>query len=154
MRNGDAGMAYDIRSFDLKDAEAIRELSRDELGYDFPLEETKKNLALFLESEDNQIYVAIIDDKVVGYIHACTYEVIYAPPMKNIMGIAVAKAHRQKGIGRALLEKMEDWAKEEGAYGIRLVSGAWRTDAHTFYQHCGYERKKKQYNFHKIFEEE
>jgi len=143
-------MAFDIRSFHLNDAKAIRKLSLEELGYDYPIQETKKKLVLFLESENDQVFVAIVEEKVVGYIHACTYEVIYAPQMKNIMGIVVAKAHRHKGIGRALLEKIEEWAKEEGAHGIRLVSGATRTDAHTFYQHCGYELQKTQYNFQKI----
>ena len=144
-------MDYEVRKFELKDATSISELSRDELGYDFPLEETKNKLKLLLKSEEDRVYVAVHNEKVVGYIHACTYELIYAPTMKNIMGIAVSSAYRKKGIGRALLNEIELWGKESGAHGIRLVSGSTRTDAHVFYENCGYEFGKTQYNFKKIF---
>lgn len=69
--------------------------------------------------------------------------------MKNIMGIAVFSECKHSGIGKALLTKVEDWAKQAGASGIRLVSGANRTDAHAFYRKCGYTGDKQQINFKK-----
>jgi len=71
--------------------------------------------------------------------------------MKNIMGIAVSSEYKQKGIGRALLQQVENWARETGASGIRLVSGAIRTDAHAFYRRCGYSGNKEQINLKKLF---
>ena len=58
--------------------------------------------------------------------------------IKNIMGIAVADSYRKRGVGKALLEGIETWARESGAHGVRLVSGAARTQAHEFYNRCGY----------------
>lgn len=34
--------------------------------------------------------------------------------MKNIMGIAVSDHFKKKGIGRALLSAIEDWAQKDG----------------------------------------
>jgi GNAT superfamily N-acetyltransferase len=40
------------------------------------------------------------------------------------MGIAVLSDYKKNGIGKMLLSKVEKWAQDTGAYGIRLVSGA------------------------------
>lgn len=42
--------------------------------------------------------------------------------MKNIMGIAVSSNFRKMGIGKALLDSVEHWARDTGASGVRLVS--------------------------------
>ena len=88
---------------------------------------------------------------MVGYIHANSYDLIYAPHMKNIMGIAVLSSHKRYGIGRALLQQVEKWAQSSGATGVRLVSGITRADAHAFYHSCGYTGDKEQLNLKKMF---
>ena len=45
----------------------------------------------------------------------------------------------------------ERWAKEMGAAGVRLNSGAGRTEAHAFYRHIGYTSEKQQLRFLKEF---
>lgn len=152
MTDGDVTMNYEIRRCKLEDAASICELNREDLGYDFPLQETTDNLEKLLKSENDRIYVAIHDGKVAGYVHACTYQLAYAPHMKNLMALAVVEAYRKKGIGQALLKQIENWAKKDGASGIRLVSGTPRLGAHTFYQRCGYKLEKEQYNFKKTFD--
>ena len=67
--------------------------------------------------------------------------------IKNIMGIAVADSYRKRGVGKALLEGIETWARESGA---RLVSGAAQTQAHEFYNRCGYGGGRQQVNFKKM----
>ena len=142
-------MNYSIREAALSDAEAIWMLNCTEMGYPFPLEATLDKLEKLLRRGSDKIYVATIDGAVVGYVHANDYDVIYAPHMKNIMGIAVAREHKHKGIGKALLQQVELWAADTGATGIRLVSGAARTGAHDFYRRCGYSGDKEQLNLKK-----
>ena len=79
-----------------------------------------------MDSSKDRIYVALIDGNVIGYVHANDYDVIYAPHMKNIMGIAVSSNFRKMGIGKALLDSVEHWARDTGASGVRMVSGATR----------------------------
>ena len=121
------------------------------MGYSFPPEATEERLRGLLRSESDKIYVAVMEDAVVGYIHVCDYDLIYAPHMKNIMGIAVSGDHRHQGIGRALLAQAEAWAHSTGAQGVRLVSGKTRTGAHAFYHRCGYTGDHEQLNLKKMF---
>lgn len=140
-----------IRDAVPEDAAALCRLDRVSMGYDYPEDKTAVQLEKLLSSGRDKILVAEIDGKVVGYLHLTDYELLYAGPMKNVMGIAVDPEHRRMGIGKALLEAGEKWAKADGAEGIRLVSGESRVGAHAFYRAVGYEGNKMQLNLKKMF---
>ena len=139
-----------LRNAMVSDAQALAKLNREEMGYDFPVEETGKKLQASLENPEKKILVAEIQGRVVGYVHLESYDVLYAPHMKNVMGIAVAGEFRRQGVGKALLTAGETWARETGAVAVRLVSGDARKDAHAFYQSLGYTGNKLQRNFKKM----
>lgn len=138
-----------IREARAEDAQALARLNREEMGYDYPTDKTKEKLSLLLESGKDKILVAELDGAVVGYVHLNDYDVLYMDHMKNIMGIAVSSSCRRMGIGGKLLSAAEDWARETGADGVRLVSGESRTGAHAFYRSLGYSGNKKQLNLKK-----
>lgn len=138
-----------IRSCQIEDAFALQCLNEKVLGYSYDLLETKTKLQGLLLQPNHLLLVAEVANEVVGYVHAVDYEVIYAPHMKDILGIAVFPAFQGEGIGRALLQEIEHWAKDTNASAVRLVSGESRLDAHVFYRRCGYECFKKQHNFKK-----
>lgn len=138
-----------VRECALTDCESIYLLNKNDLGYDFPLDKTAKRLEMILGSNKDKIFVAEYGGKVIGYIHACDYDVIYGPSMKNILGLAVDSHYRKLGAGKALLTAAENWAKETGSAGVRLCSGAQRKGAHEFYKRCGYICSKEQLNFKK-----
>ncbi len=144
-------MELQIRQCEVTDAPAIQVLNAMEMRYDYPLDKTREKLQQLLQSGADKIFVAVVEGAVVGYVHANDHDVIYAPPMKNIMGIAVLSDYKKKGIGRALLAAVENWAQKKEAAGVRLVSGAKRTAAHDFYRHCGYGNERQQLNFKKMF---
>ncbi|MBQ7782585.1 MAG: GNAT family N-acetyltransferase [Oscillospiraceae bacterium] len=144
-------MEYIIRELMMEDCESIHQLNVNEMGYEITPDETKANLVKLIKSSSDKIYVAVCGTEVAGYIHVNDYDLIYAPHMKNIMGIAVAEKWQRKGIGKALLSEAEKWAKQTDAKGIRLVSGAARTEAHKFYHSCGYSGDKAQINMSKMF---
>lgn len=143
-------MNIKTRNANLLDAEAIWRLNSEEMGYSFTLEATKAKLFKLLSDENHRIFVAVSDGKVVGYIHANGYELLFAPSMRNVLAIAVSSDYKRNGIGRALLTEVEKWAVECGSTGVRLVSGETRTEAHEFYRRCGYVSNKKQLNFKKL----
>lgn len=147
-------MDFIIRECVLEDCMDIVKLNREEMEYDYPENAAKIQLANLLCDANHKIYVAVIENEIVGYIHANNHDLLYAPHMKNIMGIAVCKTHKKKGIGKALLAKVEVWGKETGAVGVRLVSGSQREGAHLFYAKCGYIETKGQKNFKKFFNNE
>lgn len=133
------------------DAPALTHLNTVAMGYDYPLDRTETKLKTLLASGRDKILIAELEGKVIGYLHLVDYDVLYADHMKNIMGIAVDPDFRRMGIGSALLEAGEAWAKASGAAGVRLVSGESRTGAHALYRSVGYKGNKMQLNLKKEF---
>lgn len=133
------------------DCEALSQLNREEMGYDYSADKTEGQLRKLLSDGKNGIFVAEAAGKVVGYVHLTDYDLLYADHMKNIMGIAVASSCRRMGVGKKLLEAGEAWVRETGADGVRLVSGETRTGAHAFYRSLGYQGSKMQLNLKKMF---
>lgn len=146
-------MDINIRKCILDDCEQIVLLNKNEMGYDFSFDNTKQRMEKVLNDKNHKINVAVIDNKVVGYVHANNYDLLYAPHYKNILGIAVNSDYKRMGIGKLLLESIEKWAEQTGAVGVRLVSGGTRLGAHDFYRVCGYSGEKQQINFKKFIKE-
>ncbi len=144
-------MDFTIRPARLEDAAAINRLSREGLGYDYPLEKTEDRLKKLLADGKNGIFVADMAGEVVGYLHLTDYDALYADHLKNVMGISVRADCRRMGVGKALLSAGEEWAKATGAGGIRLNSGETRTGAHAFYRSQGYVGTKMQLSLKKMF---
>ncbi len=142
-----------IRSAIIEDAQRIYEINKYSFGYDYPNEKTKARLDYILSKTTDKLFVACEEGEVVGYIHGSDYECTYSDSLKNIMAIAVDEQYRGKGIGKLLLQALENWAVSDGSVGVRLVSGMNREKAHEFYLHCGYDFRKEQKNFIKMLTE-
>jgi len=48
--------------------------------------------------------------------------------------LAVSPDHRSQGVGKDLLDRAKDWARERGASHLELDSAESREDAHRFYE--------------------
>jgi GNAT superfamily N-acetyltransferase len=48
--------------------------------------------------------------------------------------LAVSPEHRSQGVGKALLDRAKEWARERGATHLELDSADTRADAHRFYE--------------------
>ena len=140
-----------IRKAEISDAEDIYYINKTSLGYEYPLEKQRKRLESVLSDNTQVIFVADIGNKVVGYIHLTSYDMIYTDTYKNCLGLSVDNDYKRKGFGSALLKQGEMWAKENGAVGIRLCSGIERENAHRFYLSQGYVENKLQKNLKKVF---
>ena len=100
------------------------------------------------------IYVYEDEDlhKVVGFIHAETYECLYSDCGLNILGLAVLPEFQGRSIGKKLMNHLEMDSRQKSIKFIRLNSGEARTEAHKFYKNIGYVCDKTQKRFIKIFE--
>lgn len=142
-----------IRECLLSDYKRIYEINKISFGYEYDLEKTKERVSIILKRSSDKIYVACNEKEVIGYIHGSDYECTYNDSLKNVMALAVDPKYQGKGVGKKLLQTIENWAKQDNCCGIRLVSGFNRTEAHAFYLHCGYIERKQQKNFIKNFEQ-
>lgn len=79
-------MSVQIRICRLEDAAAIYRLNKEQMGYDYPLPHTAEKLSLLLAKESDRVLVAEVDGQVAGYIHLCSYDVLYMPPSKTSWG--------------------------------------------------------------------
>ena len=134
------------REIALKDAEAVNALS-GQLGYPLTLTQTLQNIMAVLQSDDHIAFVAEYGHKIVGWIGAAQALMIEVMPHCEINGLVIDEAHRGMGVGKLLIDKVKQWAKEKGNDRIGLHCNVKRTDAHLFYQHLGFTELKQQKNF-------
>lgn len=138
-----------LRRARASDAPALAQLCSGSMGYAAGEGQVRRRLEGLLPDDSQLLLVAEAQGRVVGYLHAQSYQVLYAPAMKNILGLAVLPQWRRRGIASALLTAAEEWARGTGAEAVRLCSGEERAGAHAFYRARGYRCDKRQLNFKK-----
>jgi predicted GNAT family N-acyltransferase len=75
-------------------------------------------------------FLALDDGRVIG-----TCRLLLDGTRVRLGRLAVARAARRRGVGRALLQRCEEWARERGAAEVVLAA---QTDACALYQRAGY----------------
>jgi GNAT superfamily N-acetyltransferase len=135
-----------IRPARASDAGDIAQLTA-QLGYDLTHENAADRLSRILLREDQQLFVADVDGRAAGWVHVAVAEYIDAEPFAVIAGLVVDRDHRRAGVGRALMDRAEIWARDRGCSIVRLASSATRKAAHRFYENLGYTNIKTQYSF-------
>ena len=142
-----------LRDLKTTDVAAICEINKEALGYSFSLEETASQLAKL--SQDSHHYLLGFEDStshdLVGYVHAEVYESLYSKAGFNILALAVSPQAQGQGIGKSLLQGLEEEAKRRDYGFIRLNSADHRLGAHAFYEKVGYTCDKTQKRFIRIF---
>ena len=145
-----------LRDLKTTDVAAICEINKEALGYLFSLEETSSQLDKL--SQDSHHYLLGFEEPtshdLLGYVHAEVYESLYSKPGFNILALAVLPQTQGKGIGKTLLEGLEQEAEKRGYNFIRLNSADHRTGAHAFYERVGYTCDKMQKRFIKLIKGE
>ncbi len=135
-----------IRQVTCDDAEDVCRICCEDLGYQCDKMLVRERITE-LDSEREAVYVALVDDSVVGFVHVEKYTTLYFENMANILGLAVSSKYRKNGIGKALLEQAEKWADKNEIALMRLNSGLKRSEAHEFYRRLGYSGEKNQIRF-------
>ena len=142
-----------IRSVQVKDAGQIRDLCHQALGYDSTLEKVAAQIDNFNQPDSGHfcfVYEEGQTGHILGYVEAEVYESLYSDAGLNILGLAVFPSAQGRGIGRQLMERVEELAKRKHYAFIRLNSASHRKEAHLFYERIGYEGNKTQKRFLKI----
>lgn len=79
--------------------------------------------------------VATLDDVIVGYGSIVIEVKIRGGKAGHIEDIVCAELFRKQGIGKMMLTKLADHAKDEGCYKLSLQC---RKSTEQFYKACGY----------------
>lgn len=143
--------AIAIRLPEPRDYARMAELA-GQLSYKSNTEEIARRLLGMRGSADHAVFVAQTGDgEIVGWIGAFVYRCVEADARAEISGLVVDERVRSLGIGRRLLERAEQWAREKGCAAVGVRSNVIRDRAHMFYERLGYEHIKTQKSFRKTF---
>ena len=111
-----------------------------ELGHEVTEKQVRKNLAALKKAGETPI-VATLDKAVVGLVGVHRMVTVHRPaPVGRIPILVIAKEAQGLGLGRMLVDAVEQWCRDKGCQLIEVTSNDRRAESHAFYRHMGYER--------------
>lgn len=127
--------------------EIVRMLADDFLGatrerYENPLPESYVKAFEEIEADkNNELIVAEINGAVVGAL-----QITFTPSISfqggkraTVESVRVDGKHRGRGLGKALMLRAIERAKQENCHILQLTTNADRADAHHFYEMLGFK---------------
>jgi GNAT superfamily N-acetyltransferase len=99
-----------------------------------------------LLAHDGQAFVA---DGKTGLLGVATVQVVWSlvedAPRALLTALVVREDIRGQGVGRALVERVEAWARERGAARVVVTTALRRAGAHAFYERLGFKFTGRRY---------
>jgi GNAT superfamily N-acetyltransferase len=137
-------MGLTIRDAQAADAEPISSLLT-QLGYPTQPSAVEARLERLAVVGD-RVLVADLDGRAVGLGHLQVAPAIERErPAAKIGALVVDEGHRGQGVGRALMQALEDEARLRGCELLFLTTAERRDDAHAFYERVGLELTGRRY---------
>ena len=138
-----------VRNIRPQDARDLEQICKTSLGHETTAAHLERRIGE-LSGDPDCALLAYEDDaarRVLGFLQAERYELLYGGSGWNVVALAVAPEARRQGVGKSLLAALEDRAANEGHTFVRLNCKTARTDAHIFYERMGYTCDKTQKRF-------
>lgn len=136
-----------IRYAIAQDANAIANLS-NQLGYRTTANAVHQRLEQMQHLAHSAVFVAALDAGVIGWIHIYLCQLLQTDLQAEIGGLVVDDNYRGSGVGRQLLQQVEQWAQHR-CHSIYVRSNIVRDQAHIFYEKMGYNYIKTSLAFRK-----
>jgi GNAT superfamily N-acetyltransferase len=114
-----------------------------DLGYPTDASALADRLAAVYANADDAVFVAELDDKLVGLIGCHSFEMLHRPGrLGRITALVVADMARGRGIGRQLVGAAEAHLLAQGCIRLEVTSAEHRGGAHRFYVSLGYAEQR------------
>ena len=126
----------------LKILELYKQLIPDEK----PLEVNKANeIWEIIEKNNIKYFIAMEDGKIISSCYLAIIPNLTRNGKSNgfIENVITDEHYRKKGIGKKIIEMAIKYGKENNCYKIILQSSTKRTEAHKFYEKCGFDGNSK-----------
>lgn len=122
-------------------AELLHQLFAIEIDFTPEYAKQAAGLAQLIDRPSAKIFVAEMDDEVVGM---CTVQTLVSTALGQEVGavedVIIDVAHRGKGIGSALMHAVENWALLRGFGRLQLRADKDNAPALCFYRQQGWKR--------------
>ena len=120
----------EVREYQKDDFDRVNEIILKSFGYE------RENVSDARSHE----FVACIDGNVVGYLILNEMlDIIKNIKIYHVDYVCVDPDYRGKKIGKAMMDYIINYAKENGGSRIELTSNPTRVAAHKLYENCGFE---------------
>lgn len=86
------------------------------------------------QADDDRIYVALKGDEIVGYFFLWEFQ-----SSIPLLGIGIADAVQGEGLGRQMMERLNEDARAAGKEGIELTTMQHNDRAFALYRKVGFE---------------
>jgi len=123
----------EIRLAELNDIEPICKLYNEFYAYNANFQPQYYNASIesggypksTIESESADIFVAVENDVIVGFIHVREAQTLPYPPIvqrryAEVVDLIVTESQRRHGIGSALMDAAKDWSRTRDLDYIEL----------------------------------
>ncbi len=122
-----------LRSFRLSDLDTL--WSIDQACFPPGISYSRRELGRFIAHRQSRTWVAEDGREVVGFLIANRHP---TQPLAHIITIDVIAPWRRRGVGRALMDAAEKWAREQRLVAVALETAEHNLDAQGFYAARGY----------------
>ena len=140
--------AFLLRQVEIGDAAEIARLGT-ELGYPADAGQMLPRLQAALGDESRHVFVAAAGNGLLGWIGVERRSTLETGDKVEIVSLVVDAQARRLGVGQALVEAAEAWARQQGFDALMVRSNAARIESHPFYQGLGFVRGKTQHVYFK-----
>jgi diamine N-acetyltransferase len=125
-------------------AQALPDLFQPVAGLARP----REFFAQMLADEEDAVFVAVHQGALVGLLRCserCAPNLPLFVPRRfvSIDDLVVAAAFQGTGIGRLLMERAHQWARDRGASEVELVVWEFNASARAFYERQGYQTVRR-----------
>lgn len=115
-----------------------------QLGYPVTAEEMAARMSVVISAGDSRVFVVAEGVRLLGWIAIDLRVSLETGRKAEIVGLVVDAGARRLGVGRALTEAAEDWARQQGFDLLVVRSNTARVESHPFYLKHGYRPGKTQ----------
>lgn len=131
-----------LRPFRPSDFQTLYEIDRS----CFPpgISYSRQELKRFLSHQTSRTWVAEVGDAIVGFLIADRKP----GQVGHIVSIDVVGKWRRRGVGAALMDAGEDWAKRQGLELVFLETAEDNLAAQAFYERRGYVKYERLENYY------
>ena len=117
-----------------------------ELGYEMSVKDLATKLDDLGLHHRDRVLIARSGDRAVGLGALHVIPVIHVPgSLGRITALVVSEDVRDQGVGKLLVQMLEDAAMKAGCTRMEVTSGDHRPGAHGFYQKLGYEVNERRF---------
>ncbi len=125
---------FNIRKFEIKDAEKIKELFKE-------LTDKPINFQAELLVNNKAIHCRVLESEgdIIGFASLTMYPVPTKGMIGRIEDVVVSSVYRGGGLGRKLMEDLIEIAKQEKLEYLNLTSNPNRIAARNLYESLGFQ---------------